>query len=362
VKSILILSCMAATAAAQVRTVNPQEPPAPPKPSTSGMKNPGKDKATDVAVRGGTEIGWDDNILELNDKQISQLESGTRPDKFKIDDPGDVVYSAWMELRVKGKLLFRDATSAGLKVQPYFYQESTIANYEQYELFLKQDVGKQETGLELGLERDVYLRELEIVVPGPNLWESAHYDEWDLSAYYQHQVHERATLRGTVGWLIRDFEAPFGYRDRRGLYLALNPEVDLGRGWSAFVRYEYSDQEADAGAFDPDTSFREQEVEVGAALELLEKRLHLSLRYRLGFRDYTSSQDPVVDPSHVDREDRRQRVVVEAKLKVAKGWAVEARYEFRDVDSHRPFDDDATTSEPGDSTRNVVMLGVTFSL
>ncbi len=359
-KSILIVMCMAATAAAQARAVKPQEGPAP-RPDKASLKPTLKAGAVDVQARVGTELAWDDNILDLNERQVAQLEDGIRPDKFRIDEPGDFIYSVWADVRVRGKL-FREPTSGGVKVQPYYYQDSSIANYEEYKLFLQQDLGRHEAGVDVGFERDVYLRELEIVVPGPNLWESAFYDEYDLSTYYQHRLHAALTLRGTLGWVIRDFESPFGYRDREGWYLALKPEIELGRGWSAFLRYEYSDQEADPGAQDPDTSYLQHELEAGVAVALVPKALDLSLRYRLGFRDYTSSQNFLVDPSHVDREDRRQRVVLEVKWKLAKRWAVEARYEWKDVDSDRPFDNNATTSEPGDSTRNVFALGVTFSL
>lgn len=355
-KSLLILIC----ALAQAKAVKPQEGPAP-RPDKASLKPKLKEGAVDVKVRFGAEFGIDDNILELNEKQIEQLEGGTRPEKFRIDEPGDLVYSVWADLRLEGRL-FRDPTSAGFKIQPYLYQDSSIANFEEYSFFLRQDIGRQEAGIEIDFQRDVYLRELEIVVPGPNLWESAYYDEFEFELYYRHRIHERATLKGSLGWLLRDFDSPFGHRDRGGAFLALQPTVELGRGWRTFVRYEFTRQEADASGFDPDTSYEQQEVELGAAVELLEKKLDLSLRLRFGLRDYTSSNDPAVDPSHVDRVDDRFRLVFETKFKIAKGWTIDGRWEYRDVDSDRPHDDDATTSEPGDSTRNVFVLGVTFSL
>lgn len=357
VRTIVAFLCLAGAAAAQQARTVKQEPPAPGRPTT---RAPGKSTAPEVSFRGGTEIAYDDNILELNRQQIDQLESGTRPEKFRIDDPEDLVYSVWAEVRVKARVL-QDPLVAGLEVQPYFYQRSSIANYEAYELFVRQDFGRHQVGLEYDLDRDVYLRELEIVVPGPNLWESAHYDQHEIEAYYEHAFPQVVSLRSALGWKSKDFDSPFDFRDRDGYFLALEPSLDLGRGWKAFVRYEYADLESDAGSTDPDTSYREHEVEFGAAVELLEKRLEVSLRYRIGRQDYTTSNSPLDDPSHADREDRPQRIILAARAKIAKGWTLEVRYEWHDEDSDRPFDDPATTSEPGDSTRNVFVIGAAFS-
>lgn len=349
----ILLMCLAS---AQTRAVKPQEGPAP-RPDKASMKP--KSGAPLWTARGGVEFSYDDNFLELSNKQIAQLKDGTEPGKFRIDDPADFVTAPWAEIKVKG-FLFREPTSAGLKLQPYFHQDSSIANYEEYELFVKQDLGAHEAGVDFGWERDVYLRELNL--PGPNNWGSAFYEEYDLELYYKHRVHPNATLKGSLGWLVRDFESPFGFRDRAGYYLALQPAVDLGKGWKAYLRYEYSDQEADAGALDPDTSYRQHEVELGVSVELVAKVLELSLGYRAGWRDYTTSNDPAVDPSHAEREDERRRLVLEIGARLSKSWSLEARYERREVDSHRPHDDDATTSEPGDSERDLFTLGVTFSL
>lgn len=356
-KTIVAFLCLAGVAAAQqARTVR-QEPPRPARPTT---RAPGTSAAPEVTFRGGTELAYDDNILELNERQIEQLESGTRPEKFRIEEPEDVVYSVWAEVRLKARVL-RDPLAAGLQVQPYFYQSNSIANYETYELFVRQDFGEHRVGLEYGMDRDVYLRELEIVVPGPNLWDSAYYDQHEIEGYYEHAFPQVVSLRAAAGWKIRDFESPFGFRDRDGYFLALEPRLKLGKGWAAFLRYEYADLESDAGATDPDTSYEEHEVEAGTAVELLEKRLELSVRYRIGRQEYTTSNSPADDPSHADREDRTHRIILAARGKLGRGWTLEIRYEWRHEDSDRPFDDDATTSEPGNFTRNVFVVGAAFS-
>jgi hypothetical protein len=358
-KTIAMVLAMAGAALAQARTVKTQEPPY--EKQTLNTKAKAK-SGTVVDVKAGTELGYDDNILDLNDKNVEQLENGTRPEKFRIDDPGDFVTSVWVDLKVTGKVLLADPVTAGLEIQPYFYSSNSIANFEEYTLFVRQPVGKHEAGIEYDLERDVYYRELEIVVPGPNLWESAYYDEHEVELYWKHDLPHGIALKPSAGWRFRNFNSTFDYRDRDGLVLGLEASIRIGRDWRAFVSYEWSDLEADAGPTDPDTSYLQNEIEVGGAVELLEKKLDLSLKWRVAFRDFTTTNTPANDPSHADREDVRQRITFEARWKVGKGWALSARWEFRDVDSDQPWDTDPADPDGGDSTRNVYLLGVSVSL
>lgn len=357
-RTLIVFLCLAGAAAAQQR--KKQEPPAV---DRTALGRGTKSEAPEVTVRSGTDVIFDDNILELNDKQIDELEDGRREPKYQIDQPEDFVYTLWAEVRIKGKLL-GESTQGGLKVQPYFYQSNSIANYEEYKVYLRRNIGRHDAGLEYQLDRDVYLRELkqEIVLPNQTtvtVWESARYLQHDLEGYYRHQVSELIGVRGTAGYRIKDFDSPFEFRNLAGFFLGVGPEVNLGKGFAAFLKYEYSDMESDASFGEPDTSHRQHEVEIGGEAVLL-KLLELSLRYRVGLRDYTTSNDPLDDPSHVDREDVRHRIVFRAKVKITKSWSVHLEYVHRRVDSDRPFDDDSVTSEPGNSSRNIVSIGATF--
>lgn len=355
-RTVVLFLCMAAAAAAQQR--KQQEPP------RTDRTVLGKPKATapvDVVIKGGTELIYDDNFLDLNNRQIDRLESGATPIRFKIDDPEDFVYSVWAEVRVKGKLL-GETSQAGVKIQPYFYQANSIANFAEYEVFLKRDIGRHEAGIEYQFDHDAYLRELQYEIRGvvtTTNWDSARYDEHDLEAYYAHQIGEPVSLRGSAGYRFKDFDSPFDFRDIDGFFLAVGPTVKLGKGISAFLRYEFSDMESEATSLDPDTSHRQHEVEVGGALDLF-KVLEISLRYRVGMREYTTSNDPSVDDSHADREDLRHKLAFRVKWKISDAWSVRLEYVYRRVDSDRPHDTDPNSSEPGDSTRNLVLIGAAF--
>jgi hypothetical protein len=356
-RTLIVFLCMAGAALAQQR--RQQEPPTTDRAALGKVK---KDQVVDVSIRGGTEIGYDDNFLDLNDKQIKQLEAGSHPGKFKIDEPDDMIYTLWAEVRLKGKFL-SDTTQAGLKVQPYFYLSNSIANYEEYQVFLRQNVGKDTAGIEYEQDRDVYLRELRHFV-GPWFaptypYDSARYTEHTVEAFYRHQVVPAVSVRGGPGYRIKDFDPMFNFRDISGYFIGVGPIVDLGGGVEAFLRYEFSTMNAEASSEEADTSHRQHEVEVGASAELF-RRVDVSLKYRVGFREYTSNSSPLDDPSHVGRDDVRHKICLRARVKLSASWSLHVEYVYRHDDSRRPFDDDSTTSEPGNSTRNVVTIGATF--
>lgn len=326
-------------------------PERPPKPLKTG--------APEVSTRAGIELSYDDNFLELSQKQIDQLESGTRPEKFKIDEPEDLIYSPWMELRLKAWLL-AEPTAFGLKVQPHYFQENSIANYEEYEAFVAQHLGPHEAGFEVELDRDVYHRELEIVVPGPNLWESAFYTQYEGRLYYDHRIAEGFSARAFGGYRQRNFESPFDFRDLDGAFAGARAAFEFGKPVSVFAKYEYASMESAAGPTDPDTSYRQHEIEVGGEAALFGKSLVLAVRQRWAFREYTTSNDPAFDPDHVDREDVRRRTLVSAQVNFGKTWSVELTYVRREEDSDRPFNTGDTAEAVG-SSRDVWTLGMTVS-
>ena len=363
-KTLVLFLCMASAALAQQR--KPQQEP--PRTDRNALGKPRPD-TVDVSVKSGSELIFDDNILDLNKRQLNLLESGADPARFRIDDPEDFVYSVWIEARIRGKLL-GDSTQAALKIQPYFYQTNSIANYAEYELVVRRDIGRHEAGFEMQFDHDVYLRELGWTVWHPNSTstsgrDSARYNEFDLEPYYRHQVHERVAIRGSAGYRFKDFESPFNFRDIEGYFAAVGPIVDLGKGVQAFLRYEFSSMNADAPSLDPDTSHRQHEIEAGSEVDLF-KVLAISLRYRIGIRDYTSNNrlrlpdNSDGDVSHVDREDLRQKIALRVKWKVSSSWSVLMEVVHRRVNSDRPHDNDPTTDDPGDSKRNTVMIGATF--
>lgn len=354
-RTVCIVLCLSGAAWAQQKRVKQEPPPSTPPVAKLGTR----ERPPEFSVRGGLDLAYDDNILDLNEKQIRQLESGLRPEKFRITEPDDFVASPWVEARLKARLV-GEPTTFGLKGQVNGYEENPIANYEEFDLFVAQDLGKHEAGLKYELDHDVYYRELEIVVPGPNLWESATYTEHELEAYYRHRVAPWLSARPFAGLAIRDFDSPFGYRDLEGYFLGVRPSAEFGGNWSLSVRYAFQEMDSSAGSTEVDTSYRQHEIEPELGVLLFDKLLELTLSHRLTLRDYTTSNSPLVDPDHAGREDRRQKTILQARVKVHKHWALELRYIRRIVDSDRPYQLVDSAEDVG-SERNLFVLALNFA-
>lgn len=322
-----------------------------------GQPRPRKSETPVLHAKGGLTLGYDDNILELNEKQIDQLESGTRPEKYKIEDPDDLVTSAEIDLELETRLL-QEALTFGLGLQAHVYQGSSIATYEEFVLFAKRPFGKHEAKIEYAVEWDRYHRELEIVVPGPNLWESAFYTEHQVEASTRHRLGEKVSLRGALGGMLRDYDSPFEFRDQLGWLIGLRPIVEPLRGWKVFLGYEYTSVASAATSAEPDTSYDQHEIELGTTVEV--GRVEVGLRHRIGFREYTTGNSPLVDPAHVDRDDDRHRTILEIRIKAGKGWILDARFSRWVVRSDRPFDAGDSAEELG-SRRQVFSLGVSYA-
>lgn len=352
-RTAIFVLCLSAAAWAQQAALRQEDPRL-----ERGTKAKAKESPVEISGRGGLGFSYDDNILDLSGNQLDQFEDGTKPEKYRISEEHDLVSSGWVELELRTRAL-GSPTTFEFQARAHAYQENSFANYEEYALAVKQDLGKNELGLEYGAEVDVYDREIEIVVPGPNLWESGYFTQHELEAYYRLRLAPWAGVRPFAGYALRDFESPFGYRDLEGHFLGIRPALEAGP-WSLSLQYRYRSMEADAGDLEPDTSYREHSYEPALTVELLDKRVELSVRHRWAFREFTSSNSPAIDPNHLDREDIRRRLLIEGVFKAHRRWTVEARYVRREVDSEQPYDA-GDSGEEGSSERNIFTLGVAYN-
>ena len=327
---------------------DPQEPP--PKPLEPTPAKPAKAKTTgEVRVQSGLEVAYNSNITRLSEAQIDELESGTRPDKYRIDAPDDILVSPWVEVATDLDL-FADPSRAGVRVQGHFYQDNSFANYAEFGLFFRH----QEFELEYEYGHELYRREYKNLDTG--LFESAFYDEHQLELSYRFRPHEIVRIKPFVDLRLRDYEDPFNHRDAIEYYFAAEGLVEATPWMKLSLEIGYAIQDAFASTGQPDTSYQEAGVEAKVAV-LPHKSVELSASYRLEDREYTTDNDPAADPGHRDRTDDRRLAILGALWKISKSVHVDAAAKFTRVDSDTPADPGAS-SEETDWDRNEYVLGV----
>lgn len=326
----------------------PQEPP--PSPLDPPAPAPPKPrKPREVRVRTGLEVEYNSNITRLSEAQIDELESGARPDKYRIEDADDVITSPWAEVSLDLDL-FAEPSRAGVKVQGNFFAQNSFASYGEAGVFFRH-AGFE---LEYGYGHELYRREYRNL--DTDEFESAFYDEHQAEASYRFRPHEIVRLKPLLALRLRDYEAPFDHRDALEVYFAGEGLVEATPWLRLSLELGYAIQDAYAESGQPDTSYNEAAVEAKATV-LPHKAVELSISYRLEDREYTTDNDPAVDPGHRDRTDDRRIACLEGVWKISKSVHLDASLTFTRVQSDTPADPGAS-SEETDWDRDEYVLGV----
>lgn len=319
-----------------------------------------KSRADEIKVdlHAGVELLYDDNVTQLNDEDVKLLEDDLRPDKFRIERPDDFITAPWVEVLLKAPLL-KEPTTFALRAQGFLYSSNSLKNYEEFTLSARQKLGDQDrVELEYQFIPDFYRREYR--VPGTAFFDSAFYAQQDLGLSWRHKFNEIVAARPKASFRFRDYDAPFDFRDSTSFVLGLRGEVEPLPWLELRLEYEFESLTADASATQPDLSHRQHGIEPGVIVRPV-AGLRLELKYRLEFRDYTTSNAAFNDPSHRDREDRIDRLLVGASYKITSNWEVHVSAELWSQDSDRPNDpgasDEETTYE-----RNIVSVGLTWKM
>jgi hypothetical protein len=271
----------------------------------------------DVRFRVGMSVEYNDNIIRLDDDDMRAFKAGTKPEKFRITQPEDWIFSPWGEVDL-ALPLFGETSRAGLRLMGHFYEANSFASNEEFMAYLK---GKS-YALEYTFEPSIYRREYRNLDTG--VFESAFYDDHLVEGLWKIHAHESILIRPKAGVEIRDYDAPFTFRSSVAPFIAPRATFKLWEVLEPFVQYEFVYNIAFASDIQPDLSYYQNGFEVGVGSRLLPE-LEAELKYRIEHRIYTSNNDPSVD-SHAGRKDWRNRLVAGVLWKPTSGLELEAAF------------------------------------
>ncbi|MBI4563291.1 MAG: hypothetical protein HY716_01185 [Planctomycetes bacterium] len=283
------------------------------------------------------ELRYDSNILRLDDQDIRQLETDSRPDKFRIDSPDDLIVSPGLEPSLSFPLFQYTALSA-IRARAHRYLTNSIVDHEDYRLRL--EVGVLEVAYTLTPR--VYRREYREVVT--NRFESAFYREDEVELAARWRPFKAFTLRPEAVLRVRDYEEPFDFRDAARVSTGAAAVLEPVRKVEVVLRYALLRNESEAGDFERDTSYVEHRVTPGLVLKSIED-VELGFSYRIGFRRYTTNNSPAVDPGHRDRTDDRHELTFTGEARLTRPLSLDVLVRYGSVDSDLPFDSTATDEE-----------------
>jgi hypothetical protein len=321
-----------------------------PAPEDLKVKKPKKEDYQ-VDFRVGLMMEYNDNIIRLDKRDLEQLKDGTKPQKFRISQPQDWIYSPWAEADL-ALHAFGEASTAGLRLTGHFFQVNSFASNGALNAFLK---GKH-FNVEYTYEPNVYRREYRNLDTG--IYESAFYDDHLLEASMKFPIEKTVTLRPKVGVEIRDYDAPFLYRSSIAPFVAPRATLTLWDLVQPYVQYEFVWNDAFATGVQPDTSYIQNGVAFGIHSRILAE-LELEANYRYEWRSYTTNNDPSFDPSHAGRNDRRSRIETKIAWRALPNLTLEFAYAHWSVLSDQPAKVDLADDD-SDWRRNEYLLGVTY--
>jgi len=321
-----------------------------PSPENLKVKKPKKEDYQ-VDFRVGLMMEYNDNIIRLDKRDLEALKDGTKPEKFRVTQPQDWIYSPWAEADLALHVLGERST-AGLRLTGHAFQVNTFASNGALNAFLK---GK-DFNLEYTYEPNVYRREYRNLDTG--IFESAFYDDHLFDAAMKFPIEKTVLIRPKIGVELRDYDAPFGYRSSVAPFVAPRAMLTLWKELEPFVQYDFVWNNAFATAFQPDTSYIQNGVEVGVRSRPI-GQLELEANYRYEYRVYTTTNDPAFDPSHAGRTDRRVRIETKFSWKALSNLVLDFSYAHWSVLSSVPGKPDLA-DEDSDWRRNEYVLGVTY--
>jgi hypothetical protein len=377
-QKILVLVLLAAVAPVSVpSTAEPRpEAPAPHAPGTvTAPAEPKPPARREWRLRLGLDQRYDDNILQLSDRDLDRLDSPSANDvaanRFSIESADDFITVPRVSPGFKADWWHGRPTSFDLDVWSYTYLDASIKDYRSYRFSAAQTLrgGKAlatRAGLTYGLLPRYYLRNLisdryleELgFLPSPlprrEVTFRKSYAQIDME---QDLVRDLLTLRGSWGSERRDYNRWFDERDSRMPYfeagLALTPRRDGRLRFRASYRREDLHAEGDLSDtpsfIESDISSRRHIVEADLRLRwgVKGRRQSLAIDHEYERRDYSTTNS--FDAFHFGREDTRHYTTLSFRADLKKGWFLAAQAEH---DTNRSRFPAATggTSDPNDVT------------
>jgi hypothetical protein len=323
-------------------------PPLTPGAATAEQEPEGKKPPVRKAwsLRLGLDQRYDDNILQLSDRDLDRLQnprpSDAAANRFSIRTPDDFISMPRVSPGFKADWWRGRPTSFALEISASQYLRNSIKNYQTYRLSIAQalrggEFHETSVAVAYGLRPHYYLRNLIsdrhleelgfIPTPIPRL-EAAYRRDYLQIEVEQEIVKERLTFRGLWGREHRDYNRNFDERDSQMPYREAALRWTPYRDGRLRLRVSYRREDQHSGGDLADTpSFLEDDISSRRDVGEADLRLRWGARgrkktimfdYEDERREYSTTN--TFDAFHFDRRDSRRYATLSFRADLKEGW------------------------------------------
>ena len=320
---------------------------------------------------------YDDNIIQLSERDLDRLKANTDPSRFRIETPDDTIAEGRFSFRYKARPIPRRETAFLAFLDAHRYTRNSVKDYQEFGVSILQEItaSRQHLGslrVEFSRTPHFYLRQLTdndaSFAAGRRIREAATYSQNEYSiAYRQELINNRLEGRLSRTRRPRDFDHHFEERDSTtdswSLSLQGRPfggsRIEVGLGYEAGALHARGDLSS-TPIPDDDISYRYHAIVFEAEVPWgTRRRGHLKFDVEREIRNFTT--DNPFDILHSDREDERRDY--RARLVQHMAGDLDLVAEVRHRSNNAAFPTDFTTSdEVTDYVENLVSLGLVWHL
>ncbi len=290
---------------------------------------------------------YDDNVFGYSDADKTLYNSGVKPERFPIDQIEDVVTT----VAARGDILWsrkrRSNWRLRFRYDASLYQSNTFRNNNQFGVELRRKKRRSYTELSILWTPNYYLRHL--------FWSSVRastlrtatdptYIAADLSKVglyleREQRIARRLYGRLKVGYISKNYGAPFDERDNKTLFFAARLRKIMSRRVEAYIGASIASVSSSASDYNiagiSDISNTETGFRGGLEVKL-DKRGRLVLNESFSYKHQSYNTSDVADVFHYNRSDNEVLWSNRLTWRVHRSWQPRVFYTLRNSTSNVP--------------------------
>jgi hypothetical protein len=300
------------------------------------------------------EQRYEDNILELDDRNLERIDRQSGTERYGVETPDDFVTRARFRMGYEFRVVPRRETDVRAEIESRFYARNDVKNHEVFSLDLSQEISASRRNLSSfhvswDTRPDFFHRNLTdddaSFLARERIRRGSRYDQSRLILRFEQEVVDgRLDAWVAHRWRWRDFNRAFDERDNERRTWELGIEGRPTRWYDLRIgaRYQQGELVADGDLpstiiFDDDISYDRETWRVWVR-QGWGDRLRGWARVEVGGETRSFTTTNAFDRGRFGREDDRVRFRIAAAQRLTRNLELRAEWAHQDSDAGYPDD------------------------